>query len=130
MSNKQESIRFNPLSFYGGLIGALFPFLIFVIGVICIALSGAPDEKGFWPVLFLALGVGLLLAKDKTIFSETVIQGMSQSIVMIMITAWMLASTIGVLMTQTGFVEALTWIAAQLNLGGSGFIIATCNHFL
>lgn len=118
---KNESI----LSFYGGLFGAILPFIIFVIGVIFIALSGAPDERGFWPILLLALGISLLLAKDKNAFSETVIKGMSEPIVMVMITAWILASTIGVLMTLTGFVEALTWIASQLNLGGVGFVIGT-----
>jgi len=48
---KNETI----LNFYGGAVGAIFPFLVFVAGVIFIALSGAPDERGFWPVLFLAL---------------------------------------------------------------------------
>lgn len=112
------------LSFHGGLVGALLPFFVFVAGVISIALSGAPDERGFWPVLLLAMGIGLLLAKDKTAFSEVVIEGMSQSIVMIMITAWMLASIIGVLMANTGFVEALTWLSSQLNLSGGSFVIA------
>jgi Na+/H+ antiporter NhaC len=111
------------LAFRGGMIGALLPFLVFVVGVILIALAGAPDERGFWPVLLLAMSIGLLLAKDKTAFSQVVIKGMSQSIVMIMIMAWMLASIIGVLMASTGFVEALTWLSSQLNLSGGGFVI-------
>jgi len=113
------------IEFYGGALGALLPFLIFVVGIITIALSGAPDERGFWPVLILALGIGLLLCKDRTAFSEAVISGMSQKIVMIMITAWILASIIGILMTLTGFVEALIWISDYLQLSGTGFIIAT-----
>lgn len=126
MQLEQDQVQTSPnLNFLGGWAGALFPFLIFVSGVIWIALSGAPDERGFWPVLILALGVGLLLAKDRKTFSETVIKGMSQEIVMIMITAWMLASIIGILMTLSGFVEALTWLSAQLNLGGPGFVVAS-----
>ena len=113
------------VEFYGGVFGALLPFLIFVVGVISIALSGAPDEKGFWPILLLALGIGLLISKDKTAYSEAVINGMSDRIVMIMITAWILASIIGVLLTITGFVEALTWIASLLNLGSISFVLAT-----
>lgn len=113
------------LNFYGGFLGALIPFIVFIIGVIVIALSGAPDEKGFWPVLLLAISLGLILAKDRTAFSEVIISGMSQKIVMIMIMAWMLASIIGILMTLTGFVEALIWISDQLNLNGVGFVIAT-----
>ena len=113
------------VDFYGGALGAVLPFLVFVAGVIAIALSGAPDERGFWPVLILALSLSLLLAKDKQAFSRTVIHGMSQRIVMIMLMAWILASTIGVLMTETGFVEALTWLAAQLQLGSVGFVVST-----
>lgn len=122
--NLQEKLH-PSLEFHGGILGALLPFIIFLIGVVVIALSGAPDEKGFWPVLILAIGVGLILAKDRTAFSEIVISGMSQKIVMIMIMAWILASIIGVLMTLTGFVEALIWISDQLNLNGIGFVVAT-----
>ena len=125
MEGPRETGISRSVVFYGGAFGAILPFIVFVTGVIIIALSGAPDERGFWPVLILALGIGLLLAKDKHAFSNTVIDGMSQRIVMIMITAWMLASIIGVLMTITGFVEALTWVSAQFNLGGTGFVITT-----
>lgn len=123
LEERQENLP--KINFYGGVFGALLPFLVFVGGVISIALTGAPDEKGFWPVLVLALGLGLVLCKDKTAFSEVVISGMSQKIVMIMITAWILASIIGILMTLTGFVEALIWFSSQLNLDGAGFVIAT-----
>lgn len=121
----QQAVENSRLHFYGGAVTSLIPFIIFVIGVITIALSGAPDERGFWPVLLLSLTVSLLLAKDKTQFSEVVIKGMSQPIVMIMIMAWILASTIGVLMSVTGFVEALSWLANQLSLGAVGFVLST-----
>lgn len=111
------------IEFYGGALGALLPFFVFIIGVIIIALSGAPDEKGFWPILLLALCLGLVLSKNRTAFSETVISGMSQKIVMIMIAAWFLASIIGILMTLTGFVEALIWLSDQLRLNGVGFVL-------
>ena len=113
------------LDFHGGLMGALLPFILFVSGVVFIALSGAPDERGFWPILILALGLGLVLCKDRKAFSEAVISGMSERIVMIMITAWILASIIGVLMTITGFVDALIWLSSLMQLNGSGFIIVT-----
>ena len=113
------------IEFYGGVFGALLPFLVFISGVVSIALSGAPDERGFWPVLLFALAIGLVLCKDRTAFSETVISGMSQRIVMIMITAWLLASIIGILMTLTGFVEALIWLANLLHVQAVGIVIIT-----
>lgn len=125
MKLKETQEELPHIEFYGGIFGALLPFFVFVTGVITIALSGAPDERGFWPVLVLALGLGLILCKDRTAFSEVVISGMSQRIVMIMITAWILASIIGILMTLTGFVEALIWISDQISLSGTGFLIAT-----
>jgi len=112
------------VDYYGGLLGTLIPPLVFISGVITLSLMGAPDERGFWPILILALCLGLLLAKDKNTFCESVLEGMSQPVVMIMIMAWMLASTIGVLMGLTGFVEALTWGANELDLGHSMFVIA------
>lgn len=112
------------VEFYGGMTGALVSPAVFIVGVITLSLLGAPDERGFWPLLLFSLCLGLLLAKDKDQFCDTVINGMSQPVVMIMITAWMLASTIGVLMGLTGFVEALTWVANQLELGHTPFVIA------
>ena len=125
MMNSLQTKVSPSIRFYGGIAGALFPFVVFLAGVMAIALSGAPDERGFWPVLILALCLGLVLARDRKNFCVSVIEGMSQPIVMIMITAWMLASIIGVLMSETGFVEALTWAAGQLRLGGTAFVIAS-----
>ena len=123
MDSKSLEETVDNLRFYGGPLAALIPFFVFISGVIFVALAGAPDEKGFWPILVFALLLSLLLAKDKTKFSELVIKGMSEPIVMIMIMAWILASTIGVLMSITGFVEALSWIASQLSLGSIGIVL-------
>ena len=51
-----------PLTFSFGAFGALLPFVLFLGGVTALALAGAPDERGFWPVLLGALIAGLLLA--------------------------------------------------------------------
>ena len=112
------------LEFYGGMLGALAPFALFLAGVGWLALSGAPDEHGFWPILLGALIVGLLLARDRTVYCDAMITGMSQPIVMLMIIAWLLAGVIGTLMNASGFVDALVWIARQLHLTGGGYVVA------
>ncbi len=43
---------------------------------------------------------------------------------MIMISAWMLASIIGILMQDTGFIEALIWAAGSLHFEGAAFTVA------
>lgn len=123
--NVNETLEKENLSFYGGTLGALLPFVLFATGVVFLALSGAPDERGFWPILIAALTLGILMVKDRKMYSEAVIHGMAQPIVMIMLTAWMLASIIGLLMAETGFVNALLWVASQLHLSAAGFTATT-----
>ncbi len=110
------------LDFRGGAAGALAPFVLFLLGVVWLGLSGAPDERGFWPILVAALTLAMLLARDRRQWAETVIGGMSQPIVMLMIMAWLLAGVLAALMNGSGFVEALVWLAGSLGLSGGGFV--------
>ena len=122
MNHKTDPKR--ELLFYGGPELALAPFALFLAGVAWLGLSGAPDERGFWPILLAALTLGMLLAKDRVHFSEVVIHGMSRPLVIIMILAWLLAGVLGMVMQQTGFVEAMTWLAAEAGVEGGAYVIA------
>ena len=97
---------------------------LFLGGVTWLALSGAPDERGFWPVLLAALGLGLALARDRAAYADAAIAGMSQPIVMVMILAWLLAGVLAALMNASGFVEALVWVARAAGVAGGGFAAA------
>jgi Na+/H+ antiporter NhaC len=89
-----------------------------------LALSGAPDERGFWPILVAALASGLLLARDRRRYSEALLDGMAQPLVLLMITAWLLAGVLSTLLGASGFVDALVWTAARLGLSGGGYVAA------
>jgi Na+/H+ antiporter NhaC len=102
----------------------LAPFVFFLLGVVWLGLSGAPDERGFWPILVAALTLAMLLACDRKQWADTVIRGMSQPIVLLMIMAWLLAGVLAALMNGSGFVEALVWLAGSLGLTGGGFVVA------
>lgn len=110
------------LTFRGGTLGALAPFAVFLGGVTALAAAGAPDERGFWPVLLLALIVGLLLAHDRGRFAEAMLDGMSQRIVMVMLCAWLFAGVLGSLLAASGFVGALAWGARALELTGGAYV--------
>jgi len=113
------------LRFKGGWIGALVPFLVFLGGVAWLGLSGAPDEHGFWPILLVALIVAMLLAENRGAWAVTVVSGMSQPIVLLMILAWLLAGVLASLMNASGFVESLVWVAGKLGLHGGGYAAAS-----
>jgi len=111
-----------PLAMRGGTAGALAPFAVFLFGVGWLALSGAPDERGFWPVLLAAMITGMALARDRHRYAETVLAGMAQPIVMVMVLAWLLAGVLGTLMGAAGFVQALVSLTSQLGLVGGGYV--------
>ena len=95
------STNHSALRFIGGLPGALAPIGVFLTGVAWLGLSGAPDERGFWPILLAALGVGALLARDRSRYCESAIRGMSQPLVLTMIMAWLLAGVLGSLVAAS-----------------------------
>lgn len=109
------------LSFHGGIVGAVVPALVFLSGVTALALQGAPDERGFWPVVLLALATSLLLARDRTLWSEAVIRSMSQEIVALMVLAWLFSGVLSELLRASGLIQSLVAAGSQLGLRGGGF---------
>jgi len=115
--------RKEPLRFYGGAYSVFAPFVLFLMGVAWLGLSGAPDERGFWPILLAALSLGMILSRERIRFSEVVIAGMSRPLVIIMILAWLLAGVLGKIMQETGFVEAMTWLATRAGVEGGAYVV-------
>lgn len=106
------------------MLGALLPFALFLAGVGWLGMVGAPDERGLWPILVASLTLGLLLAKDRARYADTLVAGMSQPIVMIMILAWLLSGVLSALLGAAGFVEALVFVARRAHLAGGGYVAA------
>jgi Na+/H+ antiporter NhaC len=115
----------EPLRFRGGTFGVFAPFGVFLAGVAWLGLSGAPDERGFWPVVLAALVAGMLLVRDRDRFTREVVAGMSRPIVAIMVLAWLLAGVLGRVLQESGFVESLIGLATAAGLGGRGYVGAS-----
>ncbi len=113
--------RTAPLAFHGGTAAALAPLGVFLAGVAWLALQGAPDERGFWPVLVAALAVGLVLVRDRGRYADTLVAGMARPVVLLMVVAWLLSGVLSSLLTATGFVQALSWSARALELSGGWY---------
>ena len=112
-----------PLAFRLGLLGAALPILVFAAGAAWLGFSGAPDERGLWPVLVVALGAGLLLARRASDYSAAALRGMSRPIVMLMVAAWLLAGIFSAVLRESGFVHALVWAGAELGVSGGGYVL-------
>lgn len=110
------------LEFFGGVFGVLAPFFLFLGGVAFLGLSGAPDERGFWPVLVGALLLGMILAKDRRSYSDQMLRGMSQPLVLLMIMAWLLAGALAMVLSESGLIGVLLWAAQESGVSGAGFV--------
>lgn len=63
------------LQFHGGM-GALFiPFGVMIVGIAIFALQGAALPEAYWVVMLAAILVGLILAKKKDMYIESLIGG-------------------------------------------------------
>jgi len=102
----------------------LLPLAVFLIGVAWLGLSGAPDERGFWPILLAALAAGTVAARDSRRYCEVAVQGMAQPLVLTMIMAWLLAGVLGSVVRAGGLVETLADTAVAAGVGGGGFAVA------
>ena len=114
----------RPLEFRLGTTGAMVPIAVFLVGVGWLGFSGAPDERGLWPVLLAALAVGLLLAKSSAGYADAVVRGMARDIVMLMVMAWLLAGVFSAVLRESGLITSLIWAAGEAGLGGGQFVLA------
>ena len=122
-SNPDPGRPTPPLPFHLGLAGAAIPIVVFAAGAAWLGFSGAPDERGLWPILIGALGAGLLLAKRASDYSAAAIRGMSRPIVMLMVAAWLLAGIFSVLLRESGLIHALVWAGGEVGVRGGGFVL-------
>ncbi len=113
----------HQLTFHFGHGGAAVPVIVFAIGAAWLGFSGAPDERGLWPILIAALGTGMILARRASAYAKAAIRAMSQPIVMLMVMAWLLAGIFSVLLRESGLVDALVWMGGELGVRGGGFAV-------
>ena len=123
-SDRREEVLVPTLGVRGGTLGILAPFALFLAGVSWLGLSGAPDERGFWPVLVAALALAVALGRDRTATIEVILRGMSQPLVMLMVMAWLLAGILGAILGASGLITALVAVARGAHFTGGAFAAA------
>lgn len=103
----------HSLQFHGGITGLFIPFIVMFIGILWLGVLGDSLPEAYWPVILVSLFVGLLLARDKNQYADALIQGVASPMMAIMLLAWMLGGIFGALLSASGVVEGLVWLAAQ-----------------
>ena len=110
MENKETKVEF-----YGGTIGTWIPVIVMLIGMVIntIIAGGLTTLPMF---TFFALVVGFFLAKDKKTFGATTLKGLQNPMFGTEAVAFIFAGILAQLLRQSGLIEALIWVVAQLEL--------------
>ena len=105
------------LEFHLGKLGAIIPLASMLVGIMVLILCGFTAAKTFWSAGLLAITLAFLLAKDKTAFSNSVIKGLSNNIMAVMVIAFYMAGITAQLLKDGGLVEGLLWLTTLINMG-------------
>lgn len=111
------------LEFYGGAVGGLVPFLIFLAGTIYICVKGAPTETGMALFALIGLLCGAFFAKNRWDYSEEIFVGMADPVAVVPVLYWLIAGFFGAILKASGLVNGLVWLASNVNMSGSVFCI-------
>jgi Na+/H+ antiporter NhaC len=118
------------LKMYGGIWGGLIPVLVLMGGLVWISLAPViadspwkPNAKAFWIAGWVAIVVGLFLARTKTEYCRSIIRGLGDKNGIVIVTAWIFAGVFGKLMAGGGLVEGLLWFGAETGAQGAIFTL-------
>lgn len=115
----------SKLHFYGGVPSLLVPFLIMIVGIIILGIMGLAIPEAFWPMALAGVFVGLVLSKNKKDYVDALVEGISSSMLAIMMLAWFLAGILAKLLNETGVIEGLVWLCLEMNVSGAWFPLIT-----
>ncbi|MCP4712873.1 MAG: sodium:proton antiporter [Planctomycetes bacterium] len=130
--------REQTLKMYGGIWGGVIPILILMAGLAWISLAPIlgesetavegqeawkPDAKAFWVAGWLAIVVGLFLARVKKDYCRSILRGLGDKNGIVIVTAWIFAGIFGKLMAGGGLVEGLLWFGTTTGAEGAIFTL-------
>jgi len=112
------------LEFYGGEWVSFLPFIIFLALIILTTFIWASTSNGaLWVPAFTALIVAFFFAKDKKLYAETIIKGMSSTDAIIPIVCWIFAGVFAMILRASGLANGIAGLAASAGIKGTFFII-------
>lgn len=130
---KENNFEFDSskkLDMYGGILGGLIPLIVLVSILIWLSVAERGGTQAFWAGGWLAIVAGLMLAKNKSAYCQSVLRGLGDKNGIVIITAWLFAGVFGKLMVAGGLVEGLLWFGTKAGATGSVFtlvaFIAAC----
>lgn len=102
---------------------AAAPLLVFGASVVYVNLAGVTAVQAYLAPLLVAIGLAIVLARDKSAACEAMIATVADPTMAIMIFAFLGAGVLGTLLLASGVIQAVVWAAALVGVGPTAFVI-------
>src|SRR5699024_9962477 len=103
----------HKLEMHGGIFGGMVPILILLLFLIILSFFERGGTQAFCAGGWIAIVIGLCLAKDKRDYSNSIIRGIGDKNGIVIITGWIFAGVFGKLMAGGGLIEGLLWLGLE-----------------
>lgn len=114
------------LEFYGGAWMSFLPFIVFLGLIVLTTFHWASISDGaLWVPAFAALLIPFFFAKDKSLYAETVIDGMSSREAMLPVVCWIFAGVFSRILRMSGLASGVAGIAAGIGVNSTLFTVIT-----
>lgn len=121
MTNKS-----NKLEFYGGEWMSFIPFIVFLVLIVMTTfVHGSISDGALWVPAFMALIIAFFFAKNKKLYSETIINGMASREAIVPVVCWIFAGVFSRILRESGLAGGIAGMAASLGIAGTAFIIVS-----
>ncbi|MEM1578799.1 MAG: Na+/H+ antiporter NhaC family protein [Archaeoglobaceae archaeon] len=121
----EKNLGESKLEMYGGTFGATLPLIIAVVGFVIFSIYERGAITAFWVSSWLGISVGILIAKNRKSYAESVFRGISRKEGAAIYVIWLFAGVLGQIWRGGGFVEGFVWLGSSAGLTGPVFVILT-----
>lgn len=121
--NNKEVLTSQLLDMRGGPLSSMIPALVFVVILFWLSFESRASISGFWVGGWLAILVGLFLAKSPNQFAASVVRGLRDETGVLIIAAFIFAGVFGTILSKGGLVNGLLWIGTETGLTGAKFTV-------
>lgn len=113
------------MEFYGGIAGAILPFLSMILTILLLTLSGRSGIEYYWSAGLVAMLVALFLAKRKNEVHLVAINALTNPMFGTLTIIFLLAGVLSYMLRQSGLINGLIWLCTVMDVNGAIFPVAT-----
>lgn len=111
------------LHFHGGQLASFGPLLVFLVCCMGLLLQGALTERAMILAAMAGITTGVVLARERAVFCDAIFTLMTNRVVVVAVICWLWAGAFGGLLRESGLVNGIIWLAAELQVTGRIFTL-------